>query len=134
MAHLVSDDIWGVMTVWQEAQGEVFDGKTAVAEVILRHAHIGFSDPEKTVAGAVLHSWQFSGWNTVSPVRVRSAQLDDQDLVVQECMKAWERAKGGSNVSCGALLYYNPAVCTPSWEPHCCEVAVIGHHRFMVPK
>jgi len=129
--RVADDDAWGVMTVWIEARGEPYEGKVAVAEVILRRSRKGFMS-DGTIPGTVLRPWQFSGWNTDDSNRIRAAKIDDGDPVVAECLKAWEEAKAGSNFSGGALHYFNPSVIEPMWAKAARVVAEIGRHRFVL--
>ncbi len=140
MPRLVPDWIWGVITLMQEAQGEPFSTKLAVAEVILRRTRMKYMS-DGTVAGTVLWPMQFSGWNAIDSTpkyreRVECAKIDDSDPVVQECIRAWKEAEAGSNTTKGAYLYYNPAIVkpAPAWAAKCIETAVIDSHRYMVEK
>jgi spore germination cell wall hydrolase CwlJ-like protein len=135
MIRLVPDWKWAVITIMQEAQGEPYSTKLAVAEVILRRTKAGyFSDG--SVAGTVLWPLQFSGWNAHDDTpkyreRVECAKIMEDDPVVMECIKAWHEAENGSNLTKGAYLYYNPAISNPAWAKKCIETAVIDKHRYM---
>jgi spore germination cell wall hydrolase CwlJ-like protein len=135
MARLISDDALAIVTIWQEARGESQDGKVAVAEVIRNRIQQRYSS-SGSVASTVLRPFQFSGWNSNTPWRAASTELDDADPVVAECAAAWQTAQGGSNTVSGAVLYYNPAAvpAEPPWVLDCDEVAVVGAHHFFVPK
>jgi|SRR3990172_1204590 len=130
---LIPDDIWGILTVWQEARGEPYIGKVAVAEVIQRRAKLKYSS-DGTIAGTVLKPYQFSGWNTNDPNRILAAKADRLDPLIIECIKAWEEAKGGTNFTNEAVLYCNLKVCSPAWANKSIVVAEIGNHTFYVPK
>src|SRR5574337_170238 len=85
MMRLVSDDALAIVTIYQEAAGEPYAGKLAVAEVIRARMRRCYAS-DGTVAGTVLRAWQFSGWNTdAGAVRIMSLQIDTNDPVVQEC-------------------------------------------------
>ena len=131
--RLIPDDILGIITVLQEAEGEPFLGKVAVAEVILRRTKHKFAS-DGTVAGTVLKRLQFSGMNSDSANRVRTFKADDSNPVVKDCIRAWEQAKEGSNLAPGCLHYFNPNLCDPSWAKGSTIVAEIGNHRFVIPK
>lgn len=136
MARILSDDALAIMTIAQEALGESYEGKVAVAEVIRNRMDAKYSS-DGTVAGTVLRAWQFSGWNTDAVGRVRMAKLDDTDPKVADCARAWHAAKAGSQTVHGAVLYYAPAVVTtPKWAraEHATQVAEVGGHVFFVPK
>lgn len=137
--RLVSEEALAVITIMQEAAGEPYVGKVAVAEVIRNRMQLKYAS-DGTVSGTVLRAKQFSGWNTSDPGRIRNVRADDDDEVVRECMRAWEEAKHGSDTVKGAVLYYNPdprlVPVTPDWaKPHSAkQVAEVGHHVFFVPR
>jgi N-acetylmuramoyl-L-alanine amidase len=129
--RLVPDTAWAVMTIWQEARGESAAGKLAVARVIRnRMARHYFSDG--TVTGTVLYPYQFSGWNSKEPNRLKAAVLDATALDVEACREAWDRSATDDAGIRGAVLYYAPLVVTetPAWAVPEKQVAVIGRHVF----
>lgn len=129
--RLVSDDTWAVMTIWQEARGEPYAGKLAVAEVIRNRMTRRFNS-DGTVPGTVLSPYQFSGWNTMDPNRRRAALIDDTHPLVQDCIKAWAAAQAGSQTIGDAVFYYNPqgASKIPDWAKPEHLVKQIGSHYF----
>ena len=131
--RLITDESLAVVTIWQEARGELFEGKVAVAEVI-RNRQATTTHSDGTVAGTVLKDRQFSGWNNNDPSRVRSVQLDDDDWVVRECVLAWSKAKEGSNFAKGATFYVNLQYAQPPWLAEMREVARVGNHTFYTKK
>ena len=129
--RLIADYLWGVMTVWQEARGEPFDGKVAVAEVILRRTKLKYRS-DGSIASTCLRDRQFSGWNNSDPNRIKAATLDSMDPGVQDCVKAWtEAADRGSNLVPGATHYFNAHIVSPPWAKDAEVVAVIGNHTFL---
>lgn len=133
--RLIADDALAIATIWQEARGESYRGKLAVARVIRnRMARRYHSDG--TAAGTVLAPYQFSGWNTRDPNRLPSIRLDDEDPVVKDCVLAWQESQEVDPVH-SALLYYNPKVtpAAPTWAApqYAREVSRIGDHVFFVP-
>lgn len=127
--RLIHDDAWGIMTVYQEAAGEPYEGKLAVAEVIRNRAEQKYQS-DGTIAGTVLWPLQFSGWNAKDPNRIPAATIDDEMPAVQECMKAWFEAKT-TNITQGALLYYNPRLAKPAWDfTKLIPTVTIGQHDF----
>ena len=131
--RLVSDTALAVITIWQEARGEPYEGKLGVAEVIRNRMKEHYAS-DGTVEGTVLKRLQFSGWNDGDPNRIPSVRISDSDIIVQECLKAWGDANlNGTNVAKGALLYYAPGLVIPGWAKASMEVARIGGHVFMVP-
>ena len=130
---LIADYLLGIVTVFQEAEGEPYEGKVAVAEVILRRTKRKYMS-DGTVIGTVLRKYQFSGHNTDSANRIRSFQIDTSISVVNDCVKAWCEADRGSNLVPDAMHYYNPALCNPPWARGAKVVSEIGNHRFIIPK
>lgn len=131
--RLIMDDFLGIVTVFQEAEGESFLGKVLVAEVILRRTKRKFMS-DGTVAGTVLRRLQFSGWNSDSANRIRSVKLDTNDQSAQDCIRAWSEAKAGSNYAPDCMHYYNPRLCDPAWAKDAKVVKEEGNHRFIIPK
>src|SRR3990167_737093 len=120
MPRLVSEDALAVITIWQEARNEPFEGLVAVGEVIRNRMRLKYSR-DGTVSGTVL----------------KPLQIDDDDKTVQKCLAAWELSGTGTNHAKGAVLYYAPAVVgMPDWaKPDVAvKVAEIGGHHFYVPK
>lgn len=138
IVRLITEDALAIVTIMQEAAGEPYAGKLAVAEVIRNRMQQKYSS-DGTVSGTVLRPKQFSGWNTSDPGRIRTVRADDEHHIVQDCIKAWEEAKRGSQTVGGAVLYYNPdprlVPVRPDWAKpiHATMVAEIAHHIFFVP-
>jgi spore germination cell wall hydrolase CwlJ-like protein len=131
--RLITDTALAVLTIFQEARGESYEGRLAVAEVIRNRMKEKYSS-DGTVAGTVGRRAQFSGMDNHDPNFVPSLKLDDDDPVVQSCMKAWQDANlNGTNVAKGALLYFAFALVQPGWAKNCVEVARIGGHVFFSP-
>jgi len=136
MPRILSEDVLAIVTIAQEALGEPYEGKVAVAEVIRNRMQTKYSS-DGSVAGTVLRAFQFSGWNTDSVGRIKMAKIDSDQTVVADCVRAWEEAKAGSNRVKGAVLYYAPAlVQTPKWARAevATQVAEVGGHVFFTPK
>ena len=128
--RLIPDHILGIITVLQEAEGEPYEGKVAVAEVILRRTKRKyFSDG--TVTGTCLRRLQFSGWNSDAANRIRTVKADTDDQMVHDCIRAWADAEAGSNLSKDAMHYFNPQLCSPVWAESAKVVARIGNHTFV---
>lgn len=131
MARLITEDDMALVAIFEEAEGEPYEGKVAVGEVILNRTKRKYSS-DGTVTGTVLHRMQFSGMNADAANRIRSFSIDGDNDVVKDCIKAWAEAKAGSNLTKGAVMYYNPAICTPDWAADIVEVlAEIGNHKFV---
>jgi N-acetylmuramoyl-L-alanine amidase len=133
---IIASSVWACLTIFQEAEGEPFAGKLAVAEVIRNRTAARYAS-DGTIASTCLRPFQFSGWNTASMNRLRSCLLRPDDLVYRACLRAWTLALEGSTTVNGALLYYNPTLIPvpPKWATPAFarQVAVVGAHVFFVP-
>src|SRR5262252_9177348 len=124
--RVISDNHLGALNTWAEARGEPYEGKVAVSEVVRNRMYYKYTS-NGTVTDTILRAWQFSGWNTENTWRYQIFEIDSHDPDYQECLKAWnESAK--TNLSAGAVLYYNPAAVsqTPSWAIPSDLVAIVG--------
>ena len=128
--RLISDDMLAIVTIWQEAEGEPYEGKVAVGEVIRARMRRRYAS-DGTVVDTCLRPAQFSGWNTGSPRRVVAMRLDDADPIVIDCRRAWLESET-SNLTRGAVLYCNPnaLAALPGWATVDRELAVVGRHHF----
>lgn len=129
--QLLPEDAWAVSTIWQEARGEPYEGKVAVAEVIRnRMKKKYFSDG--TVSGTVLKPHQFSGWNTKDPNREPAAKINTADPIVQACLRAWKEAnEQKTEHTRGATSYHAKGMKNyPSWALVYNKIAEVGNHLF----
>jgi N-acetylmuramoyl-L-alanine amidase len=131
MSQLIPEDNLAAMVIRDEAGGEPYEGKVAVAEVILTRTAKKFQS-DGTVTGTLLWPYAFSGLNTTAPHRTVLFKVDDQDPTLMECFQAWETAKAGSSLSNGADSYFNPSVVTPKWAAQASHVVDIGRHSFYI--
>lgn len=133
MPVLFSDEALAVSTIWQEARGEPFLGKLAVAQVIRNRVLLKYNS-NGTVAGTVLAPYQFSGWNTKDPNRVISALIDTDDPIVGACRTAWLIAlQTGVADKFPAVLFHASTMSEyPEWSksPNVKKIAEIGNHIF----
>jgi len=133
MPLLFSDEALAVSTIWQEARGEPFLGKLAVAHVI-RNRTLRKYNSDGTVGGTVLSPYQFSGWNTKDPNRVSSVGIDTDDTVVDACRTAWLLAnqKGIGDKFPAVLFHASTMTEYPDWSKSTSvkKIAEIGNHIF----
>ena len=127
--NVVSPDALAIITIWQEAQGEPYNGKVAVGEVIRNRMLRAYSS-DGTVAGTVARPWQFSGWEDRRYL-IRALKLNDMDPIAQECIRAWNQSRD-TDWTKGAVLYCNLEVLSvrPTWAKEEKEIVKIGHHTF----
>ena len=128
---LLSEDSVAVITIRGEAEGEPYDGKCGVGEVIRRRADTKFYSAGDIIS-ACLFPLQFSCWNARSPNRLRIAASDDTDPNVQECQKAWV-ASASTNLTNGAVMYHAQSI-LPPWVDEFEFTVQIGHHLFYKEK
>lgn len=126
--RLITEDALAIVTIWQEARGEPYEGKLAVGEVIRNRMKRNYFS-NGTVSGTVLRDYQFSGWNVGDPNRISSIQIDDNDATVGACISSWKESIS-SSVAKGAVLYCNLHLAHPSWAKPEKMVAEIGNHSF----
>jgi spore germination cell wall hydrolase CwlJ-like protein len=130
---LIADYLFGIVTVFQEAEGESYEGKRAVAEVIQRRTKRKFMS-DGTVIGTVMRRLQFSGMNSDAANRIRSFQIDTTDKNTDMCVRAWVDAGRGPDIVPDCMHYYNPHLVSPAWAEGATVVAEIGNHRFIITK
>ena len=126
---------WIALTVWQEAQGEPYPGKLAVANVIMNRSN----EWMKSISDIVLAKWQFSAWNTDSPTRLSLDSIDSASPVWRGCHKAACSAfyHLEEDPTKGALHYLNVDVVRkatgtlPSWFDESKITVIIGNHTFL---
>lgn len=119
MNRVISDDLWGALTIYGEARGESYLGQVAVGEVI-RTRTIRKVLSDGTIPGTVLKLRQFSCWCDGDPNRLAIASVLESDPAWDSCRQAWtESAK--TIVTRGATHYLNPELILqqvgklPSW-------------------
>lgn len=119
-------------TVWGEARGEPYDGKLAVACVMVnRWRRVdGQFARDDTLASACLRHLQFSAWNAGDPnfAALQRVQVDDQ--VFRECLRAVLVAVDAvADPTVGAVHYHAKGV-LPDWARGHRPSATIGGHLF----
>lgn len=129
--RIITDSALGYMAVWAEAEGEPYEGKLAVAEVIRRRARFKYQS-DGTIAGTIARRYQFSFMNDDNARLIKALQLDADDPVVLECIRAWN-ATGLATYSStvlGAVLYCNLKIVQPDWATPDKLIKTIGSHSF----
>ena len=155
MLNMSDDDLFA-LCVWDEAQGEPFEGKVAVARVIYNRMANKYAS-DGTVEGTILHKWAFSGFwaemqhghYTQIAFNFEDAEAQANRLLIQakatpqwaECQRAVLAGKPGVAFTGGpawrkldaephAVLYYNPQISSPKWATPEDTICDIYHHRF----
>jgi N-acetylmuramoyl-L-alanine amidase len=121
--QLTENDIYLMaQVVYAESRAEPFDGKVAVASVILnRVLHPEFP---KTVEGVVKQKGAFSC--------IRNGKIDV--IPNSECYNAVLEAIKGKDPTNRAVFFYNPRTATSKWMKNISKdnVTPIGNHVFFV--
>lgn len=119
--YLTQNDIYLMSEiVYAESKGEPFEGKVAVASVILnRVLSPRFPD---TIEGVIFQPYAFS------------CVVDNEINVLpsQECFDAVYEAINGNDPTREALFFYNPEIATCTWMQQVdkTNITPIGHHVF----
>lgn len=127
-------------TVWGEARGESFEGKIAVAHVILNRVAEGIAFRKRTgrkhyrgetVAEVCQKKWQFSCWNENDPNLPKLKVVDEQDKNFILCGAASRGALSGvyPDPTDGATHYHTTAI-KAFWSAGKTPTTRIGHHVF----
>jgi len=118
-------------TVFGEARGEPYQGRLAVAHVILNRVRAGgwFG---ASVSEVCLKRWQFSCWNPGDPNRARLFQVELDDRNLLDCSRAClDALGGGEDPTTGATHYYATSLpVPPRWVRGRAPNVVIGRHAF----
>lgn len=101
-----------------EAQGEPFEGKVAVAEVVLNRVdNPGFP---KTIKDVIDDPGQFQ------PVQNGEINKPADDESIKAVAEALSRNRNDG----GALFFYNPEISQSHWLDQRTTTMIIGHHVF----
>lgn len=102
-----------------EARDESFKGKVAVAEVIINR--INSSQFPDTVSSVVYQKGQFS---VISNGSANKAPTKDSYTAIAEAVTS------SSDITGGALFFYNPRLATSRWLDSKTTTLVLGGHSF----
>lgn len=130
---IINPNSLAIITIWTEAQGEPYEGKLGVGEVIRNRMLRNYSS-DGTVAGTVARRYQFSAWNDDAgnnALLIKALKIDDSDPTVIECIRAWHES-ARTNLVKGAVLYCNLSVLSvrPNWAVEEKKTITIGGHTF----
>lgn len=130
---LIDPNSLAIVTIFMEAQGEPFEGKAAVGEVIRTRMRRRYAS-DGSIIGTVARRFQFSGFNdskASNDLLIRSLKIDDKDPIVKDCIKAWTTS-WSSYFAKDAVLYCNLSslATPPSWAIPAKFLVKIGQHSF----
>ncbi len=118
-------------TVYGEARGETFEGKVAVAHVIINRFRSAKWFAGDTLAATCLKSKQFSSWNDGDPNRALMMDAVLTEKVFAECLYAALGALlGRTHDPTGGATHYHTSAVHPDWAKGHTSVATIGAHLF----
>ncbi len=118
-------------TVYGEARGETFEGKVAVAHVIINRFRSAKWFAGDTLAATCLKSKQFSSWNDGDPNRALMMDAVLTEKVFAECLYAALGALLGRIPDpTGGSTHYHASNVHPDWAKGHTSVATIGAHLF----
>jgi spore germination cell wall hydrolase CwlJ-like protein len=125
-------------TVYMESGGEPFEGKLAVAWVIVNRDATG---PDPGLDDVILRPWAFSAWNTDHRARAAlQTAMNERPVAWVESMKAAAAALFGlvPDPTNGATHYLNEALTRtirggtlPDWFDADKVTARLGQHTFL---
>jgi N-acetylmuramoyl-L-alanine amidase len=107
-------------TIYGEARGESFEGKVAVAAVVLNRADSGqFGNSIKEVI------FQMGAFTAVSDGQYYLQPDDSSYEAAREALNGWDPTNG-------AIYFWNPDTATDSWVYTRTVIKTIGNHVFAV--
>ena len=118
-------------TIFGEARGESFEGKMAVAHVVINRVNRRHSDRWATIAQACLDYRQFSCWLEEDPNIALITDVDVNDPVFRECLLAGLSALAprAHDPTHGATHYHARGI-TPRWAKGHTPIVTMGGHLF----
>ena len=116
-------------TVWGEARGESYEGKCAVAHVILNRWRA--AKGRKTIEAVCQEPWQFSCWNAHDPNRAKLLAVTLDDPMFRACWRAALDAFDAPDATKGARHYCTIDI-DPAWAHGHEPIVIIGRHQFFV--
>lgn len=129
-----ADIVIAARTIYGEARGESYEGKKAVAHVLINRTDHRRGDPDHTLAATALRHRQFSAWNEGDANREKLQEIDVDDPVFRDCMRAILEALDEPDPTKGSRHYMTVQRRARGWPGNWGEkktpVARIGNHLF----
>lgn len=111
----IADLMDAARTVYGEARGESYEGKRAVAQVIVNRARSYPLDEGKGLSEVCRRPWQFSCWNAGDPNRARIEKTALSDPTLGLCLVAVVEALSEPDPTGGATHYHATGIAVPKW-------------------
>lgn len=125
---MMEDLIIAARTLWGEARGESYEGKKAVAHVLLNRLKAGHGRAS-TLAGVCLQPLQFSCWNGTDPNLPLLRRAGIEERTFRECLRAVLEAMDEPDFTLGARWYHTRGV-QPAWSRGITPCFTAGAHIF----
>lgn len=118
-------------TIFGEARGESYEGKVAVAHVLLnRYRNPMGPDRGKPLAQVCLRPFQFSCWNSNDPNLEVIRSITTSNRVFRECIKAFIDATLNHEDPTKGSRHYHTRQVAPRWSRGLKPVFTAGNHLF----
>ena len=118
---LITAVYWLSLNIYHEARNQPFEGKVAVAHVVMNRVRI----KGVTVEEVIKKPWQFSWLNANDPQKYLPLDMDAFETAHKAAWKCMDERADGKD-RWGATHYYNPAVADPVWAHMPDEYPVVG--------
>jgi N-acetylmuramoyl-L-alanine amidase len=119
------DKFMGALTLWREGRGEPYIGRQAIWCVLKNRLKSGSWG--NTIFKVVTARWQFSCYNQSDPNSTIWPSPEDPRW--HECLDI-VTDDNSSDITEGAMFYFNPTIVRPQWADHMTMTAKLGNHQF----
>jgi spore germination cell wall hydrolase CwlJ-like protein len=135
IGRLIPDDVWGILCIFAEARGEVYEGQVAVGNVVRNRTRRRFFS-QGTVCSTVTFPKQFSWCNASDPQRQRVFGAVWEDPAIKTAARAWFESEHRKCVPDDVTHYHTLArpAGVEQWPPFWARLmsarVTIGGHVF----
>jgi len=129
MINITFEDLkYWTLTVWGEARGEPFQGKKAVAFVILNRA----IKRNQSIKDVCLAAQQFSCWNVNDPnyKLINNPKFNINTSSMVDIIEVIHEALGNANDPTKGSTHYCTVTTDPYWAIGKTPVITVGNHKF----
>ena len=129
---LESDLDIAARTIYGEARGEAWDGKVAIARVLINRwrSDKGQWAKDDTLASACLRHVQLSTWTKDDPNFPEVVRVSLSNLMFRDCWRAVLHAIDMGIDPTHGSLYYTTISGHPPWSEGATPIVEIGGYRF----